>query len=93
MPECDSQLANNRAEEAEGKRHSWGVRPSDRGAEGGQGRAKLGHERGKARCRGGRWLGVGHFCYAVKGSWGLWEGLLRGTGRPAGSSDKTADEW
>jgi len=44
MPECDSQLANNRAEEAEGKRHSWGVRPSDRGAEGvrrgaGQGQA------------------------------------------------------
>lgn len=36
MPECDSQLANNRAEEAEGKRHSWGVRPSDRGAEGGR---------------------------------------------------------
>lgn len=35
MPECDSQLANNRAREAEGKRHSWGVRPSDRGAEGG----------------------------------------------------------
>ncbi|KAG7252542.1 hypothetical protein CRUP_027362, partial [Coryphaenoides rupestris] len=24
MPECDSQLANNRAVEAEGKRHSWG---------------------------------------------------------------------
>lgn len=36
MPECDSQLANNRAGEAEGKRHSWGVRPSDRGAEGGR---------------------------------------------------------
>lgn len=36
MPECDSQLANNRAEEAEGKRHSWGVRPSDRGAAGGR---------------------------------------------------------
>lgn len=36
MPECDSQLANNRAEEAEGKRHSWGVRLSDRGAEGGR---------------------------------------------------------
>lgn len=36
MPECDSQLANNRAEEAEGKRHSWGVRPSDRGVEGGR---------------------------------------------------------
>lgn len=36
MPKCDSQLANNRAEEAEGKRHSWGVRPSDRGAEGGR---------------------------------------------------------
>lgn len=34
MPECGSQLANNRAGEAEGKRHSWGVRPSDRGAEG-----------------------------------------------------------
>lgn len=58
MPECDSQLANNRAGEAEGKRHSWGVRPSDGGG-GGQGRAKLGHERGEARCRGGRWLGVG----------------------------------
>lgn len=40
MPKCDSQLANNRAEEAEGKRHSWGVRPSDRGVEGaGQGQA------------------------------------------------------
>ncbi|KAG7279486.1 hypothetical protein CRUP_035872 [Coryphaenoides rupestris] len=31
MPECDSQLANNRAVEAEGKRHSWGVRPPDGG--------------------------------------------------------------
>lgn len=40
MPECDSQLANNRAEEVEGKHHSWGVRPSDRGAGGaGQGQA------------------------------------------------------
>ncbi|KAF7669620.1 hypothetical protein LDENG_00166820 [Lucifuga dentata] len=38
MPECDSQLANNRAEEAEGKRHSWGVRLSDRVAEGGRAR-------------------------------------------------------
>lgn len=35
MLECDSQLANNRVEEVEGKRHSWGVRPSDREAEGG----------------------------------------------------------
>lgn len=37
MPECDSQLANNRGGEAEGKRHSWGVRPSGGGG-GGAGR-------------------------------------------------------
>lgn len=78
MPECDSQLANNRAEEAEGKRHSWGVRPSDREAEGGQGRAKLGHERGKARCRGGRWLGVGALLLCSEGELGALGGVVEG---------------
>lgn len=87
MPECDSQLANNRAGEAEGKRHSWGVRPSDRGAEGGRAGPSWdtrGVRRGVGVADGKGW---GHFCYAVKGTLG------REGGWPAGSSDRTADEW
>lgn len=75
--------------EAEGKRHSWGVRPSEgEGARGGAGPSwdTRGVRRGAGVADG---EGRGHFCYAVKGA-----GDGGGVGRQsaAGSSDRTADE-
>lgn len=48
------------------------------GRRGGQGRAKLGHERGKARCRGGRWLGVGALLLCSEGELGALGGVVEG---------------